>query len=90
MEEENGGGFPPRVALGIAAIAILGYVALSFAFPRIWAALTGMIFVGASGWFTARIVCGVERPMLLWTLTPLFGIGWLLIVWVVLAVQGLL
>jgi hypothetical protein len=89
MDEEAGDGFPLRIALGIAAIAALGYAALAVRFPRVWAALTGVIVVLASGWFTARIVFGIQRPLLVWSLAPVFGLGWLLIFWVILAVQGL-
>jgi len=64
------------------------YVILVVTFPVYWAIATAVVFVIASGLFTSKIVLGIESPKAIIGLSPVFGIGWLLFLWLLFGLAG--
>ena len=62
--------------------SVLGFVALAIRYPLIWAILCIVLAVLAFGLLTTKVVFRLERPILVWVLTPVIGSGWLLIFWI--------
>jgi hypothetical protein len=89
-QREESVGFPLRLALSCVMGGTFLYVLLWLKVPWAWTVLTAVAMVIGSGWFTARIVLGITRPTLLLVLIPTIGIGWLLFLCAILAVQGLI
>jgi hypothetical protein len=71
-----------RAYLMLGVGVAMGYVALAMIYPTIWAILTGILFATALGLITTKIVLRIDNPRRMWCLTPLFGAGWLLLLWV--------
>jgi hypothetical protein len=67
-----------KFAAGIAGLLIVGYVMLALNYPLIWAGVTGILFVLGFGLLTTRVLMHIESVALMWLLTPVFGLAWLL------------
>lgn len=67
-----------KMAFSMLGLGLLGYVAFLAYEPLIWAWITGALFVFASGLFTAKIFFNIQSTGLMWFLTPVFGLIWLL------------
>ena len=78
-----------RMYLTAGAGVAIGYVALAVAYPTIWAALTAIVFVAALGLITSKIVFRIDNPLKMWCCTPLFGLGWLLFIWILFQLKSL-
>jgi hypothetical protein len=74
------------------ALLIAGWLFLAFRYPLAWAVVTAGIFVLGAGLLTTKIVLRLENVALMWALTPVFGLTWLLalyLAWVVARVIGI-
>jgi hypothetical protein len=62
----------------------VAYVAVLVRYPDYWAIATAVIFVIVSGFFTTRIVLSLESVWATIGLIPVFGTGWLVLIWLLL------
>ncbi len=66
----------------------MGYAGILIQFPEYWAIATAVAFIIASGLFTTKIVLGFTNPVAALGLVPVFGAGWLILVWLMLKLMG--
>jgi hypothetical protein len=79
-----------RAYLVLGTGAVLGYAALAMICPTIWAILTAMLFATVLGLVTTKVVLRIESPGKMWCLTPVCGLGWLLILWLLFRLAAVL
>jgi hypothetical protein len=78
-----------RMYLSLAAVTVVGYVALAVTYPTIWAILTGIAVASVLGLVTTKVVLRIDNPLKMWCLTPVFGVGWLLLLWILFQLKAL-
>jgi hypothetical protein len=71
-----------KFVAAIAVLLALGYVQLAIRYPLIWAGLTAALFVLGAGLLTTRIVLRCESVAMMCVLTPVFGLAWLLVLYI--------
>ena len=67
-----------RLIFAVVGLALIGYVSLLAYAPLIWAVVTAGLFVLGLGLLSTKIILHIESPGLMWFLTPVFGMIWLL------------
>jgi hypothetical protein len=65
------------IAMGLVGI----YAAISEFYPMLGAAIGATLFVIGFGLLTTKVVLRIESPWKLWCLTPICGLGELLLLW---------
>lgn len=81
-EPDEGEPILARLYMILGGAIAFGWVALAMVYPLIWASINLVLIVIGAGLLTTKIVFGFERPMYVWGLTPVFGCGWVLFVWI--------
>jgi hypothetical protein len=76
-----------RVAPALALVFVGGFVWLFLHYPTTWAALSAAAFVLGSGLFTARFFLGIRGWGRSWLLSPVIGLGWLSLLWLLYRAQ---
>jgi hypothetical protein len=70
--------FTHKLVPCLAAFVFLGYGWLALEHPLVWAVATAGLFVLGAGLLTSKIVLRIENKALMWAMTPIFGLLWLL------------
>ncbi|MGD0900750.1 MAG: hypothetical protein ABR915_23200 [Thermoguttaceae bacterium] len=78
-----------KAAFMVVGMLVVGYVALAIKFPVLWAVLTSVFFVLATGLLTTRVVLRFHNGMVMWLLTFAFGLAWLLFFYLLWMLKGL-
>ena len=80
--------FAGKAAVLAWVAAPVAYVAFLLRYPDYWAIATAIGFIIVSGYFTTRIVLSLESVWATIGLIPVFGTGWLVVVWLLLKLLG--
>lgn len=72
---------PPRFYLILGASPVLAWFILAVTYPLAWGIVTAGLIILGLGLLTTKIVFGFERPLQVWGLAPVFGMGWFLLLW---------
>lgn len=83
-------GFVWRMYLGVGVGLAVGDVALAMFCPTIWAVVTTILLVTVLGLLTTKVVLRIDNPLKMWCWAPLFGLGWLLLLWLLFQLRLLL
>jgi hypothetical protein len=68
--------------LGLAGALVFCYGLLWYHYPVVAAVFTAVLLVLGTGLFTTKVIFCFENPRLAWGLAPVFGGGWLLLLWI--------
>ena len=82
-------GFVLRMYLTLGAGVAAGYMALAVAYPTVWAVLTAILLAALLGLLVTKVVLRIDNPLKMWCLTPLFGLGWLVLFWILFQLRSL-
>jgi hypothetical protein len=74
------------LATGLAAV----YVAIAALYPTLGAVIGAVLLVAGFGLLTTKVVLRIENPRKMWCLTPVCGVGCLLILWLLFRLASLL
>lgn len=80
--------FTGKIIVRASIVGIAAYCGALFYYPDYWAVATGAVFVIASGLFTTKVVLSLENPWAEFGLAPIFGVGWLVFLWLLYRFAG--
>lgn len=78
-----------RAFFGLGVGLAVGDVALAVLYPTIWAIVTTILLVAVLGLLTTKVVLRIDNPLKMWCWAPLFGLGWLLLLWLLFQLRFL-
>ena len=72
---------PLRIYVWLGGGLAYNYMAIVLFYPTVGAVIASIFIVAILGLLTTNVILRIDNPRRLWWMTPLCGLGWLLLLW---------
>lgn len=71
-----------RYLIALAGGVTVSYLVLAQAMPMVWGIMNVVLLGLGSGLLTTRVLLRIENPKWFWPMSPVLGLAWLAVFWV--------